>query len=532
MTSESLLLVMANKTIGRLGSLALEELGILWNVKDNLRKTKNSVSAFKSALLDAEEKQATDPGIRIGERRGEEEVIGREEEKKAVIELLLNTSVKEHVSVVSVVGIGGQGKTALTQLVYNDKIIHDNFELKMWVCVSDDFNVQSIVAKIVRCPTNTEIEQLQQDLRKKIEGKRYLLVLDDVWNENNERWVKLKSLLIGGANGNQIIIATRSERVAEITRTISSFHLKGLNKDKSWALFARVAFESEEETHNRDLIVIGEEIVRKCMEVPLARRTIGSMLYFNNSEEDLLYLKNTDLVKINPKNNDIFPILKLSYDHFEPHLKTCFAYCSLFPKDYPINKKKLIQLWMAQGFIQPLDENKCMEDTGEEYFMDLYWRSFFQEIQRDECVDIRSCKMHDLIHDLAQLVDGNECTLTDVEGKKIHERTCHASINAGLGSSSKIPTWLAKEFLPNLTSLNELTINNSPRLKSVSPILQHLSALHRLNVNGCNALDLSNDEEDGDCSMQWKEFSSLRTLILDGLPNWCPFRRIFNMLPP
>ncbi|KAJ7949203.1 Disease resistance protein [Quillaja saponaria] len=99
----------------------------------------------------------------------EEDVIGREKEKekKAIIELLKKTSRKENVSVVLIVGIGGLGKTAPTRLVYNDKIIQDHFELKMWVCVSDDFDVQSIVAKILGCPPHTEMEQLQQFLREK-----------------------------------------------------------------------------------------------------------------------------------------------------------------------------------------------------------------------------------------------------------------------------------------------------------------------------------------------------------------------------
>ncbi|KAJ7949200.1 NBS-LRR type disease resistance protein [Quillaja saponaria] len=543
MAAESVLLGVANKIIGRLGSLALVEIGLLWNVKDEIRKMKKSVTAIKAVLLDAEAKQDTNAGVRewverlkdaaldaddllddfstevlhrqlmtqnkqgkkvriffsksnqlvyahkmgrklrkIRERLDEinddkskcgliersnpqglvlsrvrkqthsfileEEVIGREEEKKTIIDLLLNINVKENVSVVPIVGIGGLGKTTLSQLVYNDKIIQNHFDLKMWVCVPDDFDVQSIVAKMVQCPTNSEMEQMQQNLRKKIEGKRYLLVLDDVWNDNKEKWLKLKSLLMGGAKGSQIIVTTRLEKVVEITRTISSFHLKGLDKDKSWLLFTRVAFENGEEPQNGDLVVIGKKIVRKCTGVPLAIRTIGSMLYFKNSEKDWLYFLNTDLLKINQQDNDISPILKLSYDHLSPHLKNCFAYCSLFPKDFQINKKTLIQLWMAQGFIQiSLDESRCMEDVGEEYFMDLYWRSFFKDIEKDGYGDIEVCKMHDLFHDLAQLVAGNEYTVTNLEGEKIGETTRHVSINAtNLDFTSwKISTGLADQ---------------------------------------------------------------------------------------
>ncbi|KAJ7949202.1 NBS-LRR type disease resistance protein [Quillaja saponaria] len=541
MAAESVLVSVAEKIIERLGSLALEEIGLLWNVKDELRKMKNSVTAIKAVLLDAEEKQDTNAGVRewverlkdaaldaddllddfstealhqelmtqnkkgkkvrnffsksnqlvygckmghkLREIRGkldeiandrikfgfserspearvvirerkqthsfvrDKDVIGREEEKNTIIKILLNDNVKENVVVVPIVGIGGLGKTTLAQLVFNDKIIQDHFELIMWVCVSDVFDVQSIVAKIIGCSTNIEMEQLQRDLREKIDGKRYLLVLDDVWNENKQQWVRLMSLLLGGAMGSRIMVTTRLEKVAEITRTFSSFRLKGLDNDKSWVLFARMAFGNGE-PQNQDLIAIGEEIVRKCMGVPLAIRTIGSMLYLKNSENDWLYFKNTDLLKINQQDNDTFPILKLSYDHLSPYLKNCFAYCSLFPKDYPMNKKTLIQLWMAQGFIQPSNENRCIEDVGEEYFMDLYWRSFFQDIENDEYGNIEVCKMHDLIHDLAQSVAGNEYTMTNLEGEKIGETTRHVSINAtNLDFSSwKIPTRLADQI--------------------------------------------------------------------------------------
>lgn len=82
--------------------------------------------------------------------------------------------------------------------------------------------------------------------------------------------------------------------------------------------------------------------------------------------------------------NDILPTLKLSYDHLPTHLKQCFTYCSLFPKDYEIDQETLINLWMAQGFLQPSHGNTCLEDICQLYFMDLLLSSFFQEAESDE----------------------------------------------------------------------------------------------------------------------------------------------------
>ncbi|KAJ7949198.1 Disease resistance protein [Quillaja saponaria] len=538
--AEAFLFNIADRIICILGSSVLQEVGLFWNVKDELARIKSTISTVRAVLLDAEDQKTRNHAVRdwleklkdavfeaddllddfstealrrevmtrnkkakkvsiflsksnpvayglkmghkikkirkeldaIAEDRmkfhftertnekqvqnrerqhtysfvREEEVIGREAEKTALIDFLLESEdVEDNVSVIPIVGIGGLGKTTLAQLVYNDEIIQNHFELKLWVCVFDNFELKNIVEKIVGIPTNSEMEQLQKDLRKKIKGKRYLLVLDDVWNENRDMWFKLKSLLMDGAKGSKVIITTRIEMVAKITGTISPFYLQGLDEYKSWALFTRMSFEKGEEPKNGDdLIAIGKEIVTKCAGVPLAIRTIGSLLYFKSSENDWLYFKNNDLSKINPQDNTIFSILKLSYDQLPSYLKNCFAYCSLLPKDHIIQREKLIQLCMAQGFIQSLDEDRCLEDVGQEYFMALYWRSFFQDIERDIYGDISWCKMHDLIHDLAQFVAGNECTIGNVKGENISIRTRHVSVGFSLDSSWRIPTPMVK----------------------------------------------------------------------------------------
>ena len=94
---------------------------------------------------------------------GEEEVIGRGEDRKAIIDLLLDFNVKDNVSFMCIVGIGGLGKTTLAQYVYNDKNVKDYFELKMWVCVSNDFDVKKIVEKITGSATETKPENLEMD---------------------------------------------------------------------------------------------------------------------------------------------------------------------------------------------------------------------------------------------------------------------------------------------------------------------------------------------------------------------------------
>nr|XP_048333503.1 putative disease resistance protein RGA1 [Ziziphus jujuba var. spinosa]XP_048333504.1 putative disease resistance protein RGA1 [Ziziphus jujuba var. spinosa]XP_048333524.1 putative disease resistance protein RGA1 [Ziziphus jujuba var. spinosa] len=377
----------------------------------------------------------------------EEEVIGRDKDKMAIMKFLLDENIEENLAVISIVGIGGLGKTALAQLVYNDETVQKNFDLRMWVCVSNDFNVRLLVEKILKFATdkdlkNMEMEQLRMELQKEIKVKRYLLVLDDVWNENDGLWLSLKMLLSNCAKGSRIVVTTRSARVSEIMSTSEPYILEGLDKDKSWSLFEKMAFKHGHEASNSNIVEIGKQIVKKYGGIPLAIRTIGRMLYFKNSETEWLSFLEMEFSRV--PQNDILPTLKLSYDNLPSHLKQCFASCHLFPKDYEINVEMLINVWMALGFVKQSDSTKSLFDTGREYFMDLLWRSFFQEHHEDEFLNTK-CKMHDLMHDLATQVGGIKCISLQPKRKTNFDKsTRHVSFNFHLDSSQQIPTTLSQ----------------------------------------------------------------------------------------
>ena len=170
---------------------------------------------------------------------------------------------------------------------------------------------------------------------------------------------------------------------------------------KSLSLFKRFASAKGQDLENSLIKAIGMEIVAKCKGLPLAIRTLGSVLYFKNPEKEWLSFKVNELSKLAQKENDILPTLKLSYDHLPSYLKRFFAYCCIFPKDYKIHKITLIKMWMAQEFIRSSSPDKCLEDISHEYFMDLLWRSFFQEVEEDERGNILQYKMHDLAKSIA-----------------------------------------------------------------------------------------------------------------------------------
>ncbi|KAL2924681.1 putative disease resistance protein RGA3, partial [Bienertia sinuspersici] len=342
----------------------------------------------------------------------EDPIIGRDGDKSIVINMLLHT-VEENVSVVSIVGIGGLGKTALAKLVYNDDTVVDKFTLHMWVCVSDDINLNVIelVRNILVAANETNdysglnFEQLQHRFRQELNGKKYLLVLDDVWNEDPKKWDnELKILLNQGERGQSV----------------------------------------EMESHLVE--TYGMEIVSKCFNVPLAIRVVGGLLK-GEGESKWRNLKNMALANINQDGRDgIMPVLQISYNHLPSHLKSCFSYCAVFPKDYEFEKEELIYLWMAQGFIMPSNA-QSLEDLGDECFKKLLQRCFFQDVERDKMTEvIISCKMHDLVHDLAKRVSG--IRIDDSSGNDVfplHDgKTRHISIDDTLVSKNNVEGNLTK----------------------------------------------------------------------------------------
>ncbi|VAI00210.1 unnamed protein product [Triticum turgidum subsp. durum] len=170
--------------------------------------------------------------------------------------------------VLPIVGMGGIGKTTLAQLVHNDQRVVQHFELVLWVCVSDKFIIEEIIQSIIEVATMkkcdlTQMETLQKELSRVLGKKRYLLVLDDVWNEDEQKWDAMRSLLCSHAgSGSAIIVTSRSDQVASIMGTLPLHHISLLDDDQSWELFHRKAFGSEVEK-NEELISVAKNIVRK-----------------------------------------------------------------------------------------------------------------------------------------------------------------------------------------------------------------------------------------------------------------------------
>ena len=420
-----------------------------------------------------------------------EEVIGRENDKKKIIGILLDPKVEENVAILPIVGSGGLGKTTLAKLVFNDEEIGNHFEIRLWVCVSNGFDIKRIVQKILKSAKGErkvalEISTLIDDLHQEIDGRRCLLVLDDVLYEDYEKWLILEGVLQSGARGGRILVTTRSHKFARITETNETYFLRELSPHDSWLLFERHALEEGEEPDFR-IKEIGMKIVEKCRGVPLAICTLGGLLYSKRSVEEWLSSGDAEIWSLEQKENDIIPALRLSYAGLPSHLKQCFAYCSLFLKDYNINKQTLIRLWMAQGFIKLSHPNQCLEDVGHEYFMDLHSRSLFQEVEEDKRGNT-SFKIHDLIHDLLTAVAGQESAVIGINREHIAdaERTRHLSFEFHLDLSSLTNTLFQTSNLRTLLLCGQQLGEHENGLNesTCDAIFSHFKFLRVLDLHG------------------------------------------------
>lgn len=295
------------------------------------------------------------------------DVIGRDQDRENIIDLLMRSDHDDGgISIIPIVGMGGLGKTVLTKFVYNDDRVVRHFELRLWICVSENFEVKLLLENIFESScgqrwTGLSLNTLQERLIRITEGTRFLLVLDDIWSEDRGKWVDFRSLLRKATSGSKIIVTTRSHKVALITGTVDEYKLEGLSNDTCMSLFVKCAFKEGEERNYPKLVEIEEDIVKKCKGVPLTVRTLGSLLYSKTTESDWLDIRDNDMWKLEQTETDIVPALRLSYDHLPYYLKQCFSYCSIFPKDHAFDRDFLIQLWMAQGFIRSSKDDQELE---------------------------------------------------------------------------------------------------------------------------------------------------------------------------
>ncbi|CAL0310074.1 unnamed protein product [Lupinus luteus] len=371
-------------------------------------------------------------------------VIGREEDKEIIIKLLMhhNPCSDDHqsLSVIPIVGMEGLGKTTLAHSVFIDKRIDHSFSFKIWVSVTNGFNIKQVIDQIIQHVTCTRVEVDEQQinqLRNILATRKFLLVLDDVWNEDPLKWDELRNLMSSGMEGSKILVTTRSCSIASMMGTIPSHTLKGLSMEDSWFLFEKIAFKEGEEKKFPDLIKVGREIVNKCGGIPLTITSMGRRLFSKYEIHEWELVRDSEFWDL-PGDNLILPALRLRYHHIPTHLKQCFELFSLYPNEFVFHSSEVVSLWAALGFLPSPKKDETLIDVANQCLHELMSRSFLEEF-----VNFGTSyyfQVHDLKNDLARSIAKEECLMVSSIIQNIPGNVQHLSFAED--------DLLAKSFIP------------------------------------------------------------------------------------
>ncbi|CAN6355835.1 unnamed protein product [Urochloa humidicola] len=312
------------------------------------------------------------------------------------------------VRVVSVVGFGGSGKTTLVKQVYNK--IGGQFKCQAFVSVSQNPDIRKILWALLSqvkkedyaIAKQSDEESLINALREFLKDKRYIIVIDDVWDI--QAWKTVKCALPENSFGSRIIVTTRNINVAKSCCSpydSLAFNVRPLSDTDSKTLFYRRVFGSENNC-SLHLKEVSIEIIKKCGGLPLAIITMASLLSTkSDSKEEWISVRNSIGLEFekNPDVEEMRVILSLSYNDLPLHLKTCLLYLAVYPEDYEIQMEDLVRRWIAEGFVK-VEGRRNLMNEGKHYFNELINRSMIQPLGISYNGQAMGCLVHDMILDL------------------------------------------------------------------------------------------------------------------------------------
>ncbi|XP_078149387.1 putative disease resistance protein RGA3 isoform X1 [Carex rostrata] len=333
--------------------------------------------------------------------------------------------VNETVHVYGIVGMGGIGKTTLAQMIYNDPKIQEGFQLKIWVCISKEVRIVEVFKCLIRGAQGDhgavhvqERSELVPLLESFVQGKKFLFVLDDVWEESQavlKDW--LRAPMSRGAHGSRLLVTTRDGNVANHMGASKSHRVKKLSDEDGWSLLVKQVFQNEKESEIEEFKEIGLQLVEKCDGLPLAIKSIGGVLYMKyKTRDEWQAVLESGVWSKDGLPEDVHRALYLSYEDLSSPLKQCFIFCSLFPEDFLYEKTKIIYMWLAEGF---LPNKRDFWNLGAEHYKELVLRNLLEETGITYRYGEKYFKMHDLLWSFARHLGKNEnCVLREVSDAK------------------------------------------------------------------------------------------------------------------
>ncbi|KAK8564458.1 hypothetical protein V6N12_036581 [Hibiscus sabdariffa] len=360
----------------------------------------------------------------------EDDLVGIDKAQSELLDWLMDQELQR--TVISVVGMGGLGKTTLVANTFKTQVVKQHFGCCAWITVSQQYVVTDLFKSIIKSLYNKAKEkidpvinldsmnylELLEELVNFLQPRRYLIVIDDVWSTH--LWQDINIALPANMNGSRILLTTRKEDVASFEFGVLKhiFRLKHLPLKESMSLFCKKAFVGKGGQCPPYLESSAAKLVAKCQGLPLAIVALGGLMASKNSIVEWSEVYN-NLNRELSENDTYFERLKyislLSYHDLSYTLKQCFLYCCIFPEDYEIKRNRLIRLWMAEGFVEPL-KGTVSEVVAERYLTELICRGLLQVVRRDRSGRPNAFKMHDILREFTVSISKSVKFVTKSDG--------------------------------------------------------------------------------------------------------------------
>ncbi|XP_006660544.2 putative disease resistance protein RGA1 isoform X2 [Oryza brachyantha] len=426
-------------------------------------------------------------------------IVGRDADLDRIIDILMQNDAEE-LSIIPIVGPVGFGKTSLAQLVFNDTRT-EAFNFRIWVHVSmGNINLEKIGRDIVSQTTekiegNMQLQSVKNAVQRVLNKYSCLIVLDSLWGKDEEVNELKQMLLTGRHTESKIIVTTHSDKVAKLISTVPLYKLASLSEDDCLKIFSQRAMTGLADPLFREY---GEEIIRRCEGSPLVTNFLGSVVNAQRQRSEIWRAaKDEEMWKIEEdypedKISPLFPSFKIIYYNMPHELRLCFVYCSIFPKGTVIEKKKLIQQWIALDMIESKHGTLPLDVTAEKYVDELKAIYFLQVLERSQNGAERSSaseemlRMHNLAHDLARSVAGEDIlVILDAENER-NAKYCdyrYAQVSASSLESIDRKAWPSK-------ARSLIFKNGRADLEHVSEVLSANKYLRVLDLSGCSVKDI------------------------------------------